>query len=131
MSGGDRRGADAVLLQHLAAGQTVANAARLAGVSEPTAYRRLRDAGFRGKLAQLRAEAVERAMAMLTTASTGAVAVLVSLSRQAEAESVQLGAAKAILDLGCRWREQGELADRLAALEAAIGPDGDGLRRVL
>jgi hypothetical protein len=47
MSGGSKKAADAALVTHLAAGVSLAGAAKLAGVSEATAYRRLANADFR------------------------------------------------------------------------------------
>jgi hypothetical protein len=41
MPGGSKKAADAALVTHLAAGVSRASAAKLAGVSEATAYRRL------------------------------------------------------------------------------------------
>ena len=47
MAGGDRSGADAALIAALAGGSTVEDAATTAGIGVTTAYRRLKDAGFR------------------------------------------------------------------------------------
>lgn len=132
MSGGARRCADETLIAALAGGSTVVAAAQAAGVSEATVRRRQQDAGFRARLAEARSTVVEQATARLTAASTTAVATLVQLCDGADAESVRLAAAKAILELGARWREQGELEQRLTALEVAALPDAPaGLRRVL
>src|SRR5262249_42718410 len=55
---GRRRGDNALLLA-LASGQTVRDAARLAGIGERTATRRLADPAYRRRVAELRAE-IER-----------------------------------------------------------------------
>ena len=48
MAGGDRKNADSALVAALAGGSTVEAAAHLAGVSQSTAYRRLKDPGLQG-----------------------------------------------------------------------------------
>ena len=66
--------ADAVLIAALATGGEVADAARQAGVSERTAYRRLADPAFTAELRQARAQArtalIERVVAKLTAPNT-------------------------------------------------------------
>ena len=91
---GRRKGEDALLLA-LAGGQTVRDAARAAGVGERTATRRWADAGFRRRVARLRAELVERAAGQLADGMAEAAATLRRLLT-AEAESVRLGAARSI-----------------------------------
>ena len=61
--------ADQALLLALACGATVENAARKAGISERTAYRRLDNAAFVQQLQQLRAEMVHRTAGMRIRAS--------------------------------------------------------------
>lgn len=100
----------------LAVGGTVAASVKSAGVSVATAHRRLADPAFRKQVDDARAAAIEQAVARL-----GATAVLAAdtLRRllNANAETVQLGAARAILDLGVRLREHEDLAERVRALE--------------
>ena len=112
----DRRKGDSGLIAALAGGATVREAAKLAGVGEATAYRRLDDPDFRRRVADARAERLSRAVGQLADASTEAVATLRALL-SAEAETVRLGSAKAILELGAKLRES-ELERRIAALEA-------------
>jgi hypothetical protein len=59
---------------------------------------------------------VARALGKLADASTEAVDTLRSLLH-AEAESVKLGAARAILELGNKLRDAVEVEERLARLE--------------
>jgi hypothetical protein len=109
--------ADTVLLTALACGATREVAARQAGVSESTVFRRLRDAEFCRKLKDLRAEMVERTAGMLTAASMESVRTLVELQKPAQPAAVRLGAAKAVLEIGLKLRELTEEEQRLAALE--------------
>jgi hypothetical protein len=103
----------------LASGQTVRDAAQLAGIGERTATRRVADPDFRRRVAELRGEMVARAMGRLADASVTAVETLRSLLA-AEGESPRLGAAKAILELGTKLRENVELEQRLVTLEKAF-----------
>ena len=120
MSGGARRNADPGLIAALAAGGTVEAAAKHAGVSTATAHRRLADPDFRRRVAEAQNEAVARAVARLAATSTLAADTLRALLT-AESEQVRLGAARAVLDLGARLREQLDLAERIAAIEAELG----------
>jgi hypothetical protein len=117
VAGGDRRNADPLLIAALAGGATNQDAARRAGVSEKTVYRRLDDPTFRQQVADARAGLVTRAVAMLAEAGTEAVRTLRALLADGTPPAVRLGAARAVLELGTRLRESEELERRLAALE--------------
>jgi hypothetical protein len=119
VSGGARQNADSALIAALAAGGTVAASAKSAGVSEATAHRRLADPAFRKLVDEARAAAIARAVARLSATATLAADTLHRLLN-ANAETVQLGAARAILDLGLKLREHEDLATRVAALEAML-----------
>lgn len=119
MSGGDRRNADSALITALAAGGTVEAAAKSAGVSVATAYRRRAEPAFRQRVAEARDEMVSRSVARLSATSTLAADTLRELLK-ARSETVRLGAARAILELGGKLREQEDLAERVRALEAGI-----------
>ena len=112
----DRRKGDSALIAALAGGATIRDAAKLAGVGETTVYRRLDDPDFRRRVADARAEMLSQAVGQLADASTEAVATLRALLN-ADAETVRLGSARAILELGAKLRES-ELERRIAALEA-------------
>src|SRR5262245_31087838 len=116
-----RRATDERLLLALACGATVENAARSAGISESTAYRRLRETAFNQRLQQVRADMVQRTAGMLTAAAGEAVKTLLALQKESIPHATRLGAARAILELGVRLRETAELAERIAALEAQMG----------
>ena len=121
MSGGDRRNADHALIAALAGGVTVQDAAVTAGVGVATARRRLREPEFRRRVDEARADMIRQAVAQLSAASTDAVATLRGLLG-AESESVRLGAARSILEVGVKLREAQDLAERIAALEARLEP---------
>jgi hypothetical protein len=86
-----RRKGDNALLLALASGQTVRDAARLAGIGERTATRRMADPGFRRRVNELRGEMVGRALGKLADAATEAVDTLRKLLK-AKADTVKLGA---------------------------------------
>jgi hypothetical protein len=116
-----KRGVDHKLLLALACGATVEAAARQAGVSESTAYRRLADIAFQQQLRALRADMVQRTAGTLTAAAGEAVRTLLELLKPGVAASTRLGAARAVLESGVKLREIAELEQRLAALEQQLG----------
>jgi hypothetical protein len=112
-----RKNADDALVLALACGATIENAASKAGVCPRTAHRRLKDPEFVKRLDDLRADMLERATAMLTAAAMEAVKTLVSLQATTIAPAVRLGAARTILEMGAKYREAADLAQRIATLE--------------
>jgi len=122
-----RARSDELLLASLAAGSSVEQAAQAAGLSVRTAYRRLADPAFAGRLAQARDELITNALGELVDSASGAVATLRALL-EAPDERVKLGAAKTILDQLLRIRETLTLSQRLATLERALQA-GNGKRR--
>jgi hypothetical protein len=108
--------ADAALALALAGGSTVAEAAAAAGVSERTCYRRLENAEFRRQIAAARAAMFDSALGRLAGGMGDAAGALRKLLR-AKSDSAKLGAARSILELGSKLREQVELAERLAEVE--------------
>ena len=121
MTAGDRgkRGADAPIVAALAAGASVPAAAKAGGVSEATVYRRLREPAFRQRVDEARAEIVARAVAKLSAASTEAADTLRRLL-YSPMDFARLAAARSILELGVKLREDQDLAERVAALEAQL-----------
>lgn len=115
-NGRRNRKGDTALMTALASGQTVRDAARSAGIGERTATRRVADPDFRRRVAELRAEMIGRALGQLADGMTEAAGTLRKLLA-ADGESVRLGAARSILELGNKLREAVELEERLAALE--------------
>jgi hypothetical protein len=120
-----RRKGDGTLLLALAAGQTVRDAARTAGIGERTATRRLADPEFRRRVAELRAEMVSRALGQMADGMADAAGTLRNLLK-AKADTVKLGAARALLELGVKLRESVELEQRLADLEQRLAGDNKG-----
>src|SRR5687767_9697215 len=105
MTAGGRKNADSGLVVALACGATVEAAAKAAGVSESTVHRRLREPTFRQRVVEARDEMVSRSVARLSATSTLAADTLRGLLA-ARSETVRLGAARAVLELGSRLREQ-------------------------
>jgi hypothetical protein len=116
-----RKKAEDALLLSLACGASVDAAARQCGLSERTAYRRLREPQFQRRLQEIRTDLVQRTAGALTAAALEAVRTLVDLQKPTVAAPVRLGAARAILELGQKVRETADLSARLAALEARLG----------
>jgi hypothetical protein len=113
-----RKKADEALLRGLACGATVDSAARAAGISARTAHRRLKEEAFQKKLQDVRAEMVQRTAGMLTGSGLEAGKTLVSLLDSTVPPTVRHGAARTILELGLKLRENAEMEERIAALEA-------------
>jgi hypothetical protein len=111
-----RRKGDSALIAALAGGATVRDAAKTANLNESTVHRRLEDPDFRRAVHGARGALVAQAVGQLADASTEATSTLRALLR-ADAETVRLGAARSILELGTRLRETEELAARVVALE--------------
>jgi hypothetical protein len=91
-------------------------------------YRRLAEPAFRARVDGLRADVLRREVDMLTAAGQAAIKTLVTLQGTAASEAVRLGAARSVLEQGCRLRENVALQEQLAALEARLatllpGPD--------
>lgn len=106
------------LLAALAIGATVENAARKAGISERTAYRRLADPDFQARVDQVPRENMARTAGMLSGAALGSVKTLVDLAQDVSVPaSVRRGAARDVLDMAVKYRETAEMEQRLTAIE--------------
>src|SRR4051812_36093119 len=114
-NGRRKRGDDALALA-LAAGKTLRDAAAIAGVAERTATRRWADPVFRSHVAELRADMMARALGQIADGMTDAATTLRKLLK-AKSESVQLGACRALLEMGVKLRESVEMEARIAELE--------------
>jgi hypothetical protein len=117
VAGNGRQNADEALALALASGQTLRLAAEAAGIGERTAARRWADAEFRRRVSVLRGDLVGRALGRMADGMSAAADVLRQLLA-AESESVRLGAARSLLELGVKLREAVEMEERLAAVEA-------------
>src|SRR5262245_48045710 len=116
MAENGRRKGDTALLMALASGQTIRDAAQAAGIGERTATRRWADPEFQRRVFQLRGDMVCRSLGRLADGMSEAADVLRQLLA-AESETVRLGAARSLLDLGNKLHESVELANRVAELE--------------
>ncbi|MDB5312031.1 MAG: hypothetical protein JWO38_6233, partial [Gemmataceae bacterium] len=108
--------ADEVLIRSLARGKTIPDAARVAKVSERTVFRRLANPTFRDRLSATQAAALSPAYGMLTTGLTDACRRVTDLVWDPNPH-VAFKAAKAVVDLTLKMREQVEVEDRVTALE--------------
>jgi hypothetical protein len=118
-----RRNADEALAAALATGQTLRAAAAAAGVGERTATRRWADPAFRRRVSHLRGDLVARSLGRMADGMAEAADTLRELLAAAS-ESVRLGAARALLELGVKLRESVELEERLTDLERRLEDDG-------
>jgi hypothetical protein len=119
VAGRGRKNADAALIVALVTGKSAEEAAAAVGVSARTAYRRLADPAFRQRLAEAQAQLVAQALGKVTASATAAATTLEQLLT-AESETVRLGAARTILELGTKVRENSDLAARMQALERLL-----------
>jgi hypothetical protein len=119
-----RRNADEALALALATGQTLRDAAAAVGIGERTATRRWADAAFRRHVAELRGEMVARALGKMADGMSDAAGKLRELLA-ADSESVRLGAARALLELGAKLRETVELGSKVEELERLMNGAGD------
>jgi hypothetical protein len=117
---------DPALLVAVAEGRTVREAAIAAGLGERTATRHVADPDFRRRVAEARAEMVARALGKMADGMAEAADTLRLLLR-AKSESVRLGAARSILELGNKLRESVEIEARLQAVERQIN-DSTGVQ---
>jgi hypothetical protein len=117
---GRRSYRDGALQAALLQGLTTEAAAKAAGVSERTAYRRTSDPGFQRELAQARARALSRALSVLVDGTAGAAAQLRWLATHAEQESIQLAACRSVLELALRGTELVDLVQEIAELREQV-----------
>ncbi len=111
------RKGDAKLIQALAEGMTVVDAATLAGVSRATAFRRLQEPDFRTAIQDTRSIIVTETIGKLIESGAGAADTLRMLLDAGQPAHVRLGSARAILELAPKLRESEELSERIARLE--------------
>ena len=114
------RKADDALVLALACGLSAEQAAKQAGVSPATVYRRLQDPAFQSRAADLRRDMLARAAAMLTAAAVESVRTLADLLKPANAPATRLNAARAILEHGVKLRALVEVEARLKDLEDRV-----------
>jgi hypothetical protein len=115
-----RQNADDQLMLALACGAKLESAARQAGVSLRTAKRRAANPEFQRKITALRWDMVQRAVGMVTAAMAESVKTLIVLQKETVPSSSRLGAARTMLEIGMKLREQNDLEQRLATLEVQV-----------
>jgi hypothetical protein len=120
VASGRKKKADDGLVLALACGASPEGAAQKTGLSLRTVYRRLAEPAFRQRVEQARAEMVRRAAGLFTAAGLAALKTFTTLQESASSEAVRLGAARAIIELGCKLRQAVEMNERMAALEARL-----------
>jgi hypothetical protein len=112
------KGEDTFILG-VASGRTLTEAAKQAGISHITAQRRMADPSVRRRISELRSEMLQSAMGRISGTLTEAVDTLRKLLK-AKTDTVKLGAARALLEYGLRFRETLDLEERLAQVEAQL-----------
>lgn len=115
MPGGSKKAADAALIAHLAAGVSPAGAAKLAGVSEATVFRRLASGPFRERVEKARSDFWDRALGIMSKGATESAIVLRKLLRSDDSR-IKLQAAKSLLETGMKVREVMDLARQMEEL---------------
>jgi lambda repressor-like predicted transcriptional regulator len=118
MSGNGRTWARSRVVAELAAGSTVAAAAKTAGVAERTIRRWLAEPAFKSEVDAARAQMVSDALGRLSDSATAAARALRAIVEDNQMPpGVRVSAARNILEMGTRLRESVELEQRIAALE--------------
>lgn len=113
--------ADAVMAAKLAAGASSTEAAKAAGVSRTTAWRKLAEPSFREKVAEARGIIAAGVLSRCVELANKALDTVEELLQTDQPPNVRLGAAKCILSTASEFGERAELSERLAALEAVLG----------
>ena len=109
---------DSILVQELAKGLTIRDAAKLAGISEQTVYRRMKKADFRAEISRIRTMFLRQAAGRLAASSSEAADILMTLAKsEKSAGHVQRSAASDILAYSMKLLELSELDERLRQLE--------------
>jgi hypothetical protein len=111
--------ANETLIAHLASGKSYDAVAQLTGISKSTIIRRMRNSSFRRKVREARADVLERALGHLARAATEAAITLRNLLRS-DSQKIKLGAARAILQAECKFRESEELAADVELLKEQV-----------
>ena len=118
---------DEILLQALLCGASMDAAAKKAGMSRSAAYRRLANPKFAKQYREAKADLVKRATAILSAGSLEASKSLLELTGPKNPPATRLGAARSVIELAAKLREQTEMEERMASLEQRL--DADQQRR--
>ena len=118
--GRPRPGSSELAAAALAAGNTAKDAAAAARCHVRTVRKWQAKPEFQARVSELRAEAVGRSLGRLSDGMTAAADALRALVAHKDPH-VRFKAARAVLELGVRFREAVELEQRLRDLEAKLG----------
>jgi hypothetical protein len=134
--------AEIKLVLALACGATVETAALQSGLSVRTVYLRLKDPEFRRRIAEVSSDTVRRTTGALTAAAMQSVQTLLELLKPNYPGNVRLGAARTVLELGLKFREETDLREQITEVKELLingktssavpslptpgVPDGDG-----
>jgi hypothetical protein len=118
MPKGSRANADDTLVAYLAQGLAIEDAARKAGVSRATAFRRLQDETFKRRVREAKSAELARAQAVLSTIAVSAAVTLGKLLTSSS-EKIRLGASRVALEQAVRFRDAVSLEERISVLEDA------------
>ncbi|MDB5311993.1 MAG: hypothetical protein JWO38_6195 [Gemmataceae bacterium] len=114
--------ADEMLAEGLATGKTVVEAARAAGVSERTAYRRMKDPAIQARVNEVRAAVLATAYSKLNDGLLSACDHLNQLVGH-DNPHVQIRAAKTVIQLTLKVRADVDFGERLFRLEEETARD--------
>jgi AcrR family transcriptional regulator len=109
------------LVAAAAAGCSLADVARAAGLSQSTAQRRLRDPEVAAEIRRMRDDVMNAAVGKLVALNHRALARLEALVDD-ESPHVALRAVDIVLNGSLKFRAACDLSERIAALEAADDP---------
>jgi AcrR family transcriptional regulator len=110
-----------IALSALLTETTFQKAAKIAGVSEVTLYRWLKDKDFSQAYKELKREAVSQAVARLQQISGQAVETLKAIMEDKDSPaSVRVSAAKSILEMAIKAVELDDITKRIEDLEAIV-----------
>ena len=109
-------------LQALLTSKTIREAARLAHVGERTAWRWLRDPTFKAELRQMQDAHLAEVTRVTVAGMTQALETLEAVMGDPSASpSAKVSAARTVLEMGVRFTEILDLAERVAVLEQRLG----------
>ncbi|MFO0863926.1 MAG: hypothetical protein U0744_04615 [Gemmataceae bacterium] len=114
---------DDILLQALLCGASMDVASKKAGMSRSAGYRRLANPKFAKQYREAKADLVKRATAILSAGSLEASKALLELTGPKNPPATRLGAARSVIELAAKLREQTEMEERMASLEERLDAD--------
>jgi hypothetical protein len=116
---GARKRDDELIVQ-LASGKTMEDAARAAGMSRMTVFRRLAEQEFRQRVTEARGEFIRQVAGQLAAGAKEAASTLLMLMNSGN-QRIQLLAAKNVLEQAVRTHDLMVLEARVAELEKIVG----------